>query len=132
MEKSRFRRGGLLGAAYFVFFGGTVFGLQIEEIRSHWLGQAEQTPAVASAAFSATKSGDVIEKSLTLDFPSLKASEIRTDQGNFTRFSIPGAGESTAAGHPELPVYRQELLLDPNGSYECRVTILDEQSWLLR
>ncbi len=130
MSKMGFLRAGLVCGA--LFCGSSVFGLQLEESRRCWLGESEKLPTVSSVRVDAKSGDDDVVAPFDLTFPSLLAAEVETDQGSFSRFSIPSVGVSAVAGSPNIPVYRKELLLDLEGSYECRATVLEEQVWSLR
>lgn len=131
ISRRRIRPSFLFSALCTFMLNFSALALDLQTGRSLWLGAPESPPSVTPAV-SLTKSGGTVEKSLELEFSGLQATEIQTDQGNFTRLSIPQTGVTTEPGHPELPVYRRELLLDSGGTYACRVTVLDEQSWSLR
>lgn len=129
IQKFRFMWCSLFGAVFFGFCSAG-FCLQFDEQNSCWLGAAEQSPIVTENSLQAAPLGTV--NSLVLEFPGVQATAVQTSQGSFTRLSMPDIGTTTETGHPELPVYRRDIFLDAGGTYECQVTVLEEQVFSLR
>jgi subtilisin-like proprotein convertase family protein len=82
-------------------------------LSARWIEFGEGQP-YAEPSTSLTSSGPA-GASIVIDIPGAVAEDFATELGPFTRLTIPGAGVTTAAGFPLLPVLREHFEI-PQGA----------------
>lgn len=105
----------------------SALALDMQVTRTQWLGVAGQEPVSVPSVARVKLADDVVE-SFSLAFLSVELAEVVTDEGRFTRLSMPGTGISTEPGAPQLPVYRRQISVDAAGAYACRATVLEQDT----
>lgn len=99
---------------------------------TRWLRAADAPAEWAPASAMRTESHDDAVRVLVFEFPEIRADEVLTREGAFTRLSIPGAGVSGGAGAPERPVYRHLIPIDAEESFQYSIAVEHAETYDLR